>query len=72
MRMFTAMSRGDPIQPTQRATGDMLIGALLRVPARAVQRRILAGLNAAVFTDPRVPHMAVLRYPSAMGYARAC
>jgi len=57
------MPRGDPIQPTRLATGDMLIGALLRVPARAVQRRILAGLNAAGFSDLRVPHMVVLQYP---------
>ncbi len=41
----------------------MLIGALLRVPAQAVQRRIIKGLNAAGFEDLRVPHMAVLQYP---------
>ncbi len=45
----------------------MLIGALLRVPARAVQRRILAGLHAAGFTDLRAPHMMVLQYPGPDG-----
>jgi DNA-binding MarR family transcriptional regulator len=45
----------------------MLIGALLRVPAQAVQRRIIAGLNAAGFDDLRVPHMAVLRFPGPDG-----
>lgn len=46
---------------------EMLIGALLRVPAQAVQRRIIAGLNAAGFDDLRLPHMAVLRFPGPDG-----
>jgi DNA-binding MarR family transcriptional regulator len=41
----------------------LLIGALLRVPAQAIQRRIIKGLNAAGFDELRVPHMAVLQYP---------
>ena len=41
----------------------MLIGALLRVPALAIQRRLIAELNAAGFDDLRVPHMAVLQFP---------
>jgi DNA-binding MarR family transcriptional regulator len=48
-------------------TRDMLIGALLRVPAQAIQRRIIKGLNAAGFEDLRVPHMAVLQYPGPDG-----
>jgi DNA-binding MarR family transcriptional regulator len=48
-------------------TKDMLIGALLRVPAQAVQRRIIAGLNAAGFDDLRMPHMAVLQFPGPDG-----
>ena len=48
-------------------TKDMLIGALLRVPAQAVQRRIIAELNAAGFDDLRVPHMAVLQFPGPDG-----
>jgi DNA-binding MarR family transcriptional regulator len=49
------------------ATKDMLIGALLRVPAQAIQRRIIAELNAAGFEDLRVPHMAVLQFPGPEG-----
>ncbi len=45
----------------------MLIGALLRVPAQAVHRRIVNGLNAAGFEDLRVPHMAVLQFPGPDG-----
>ena len=40
----------------------MLIGALLRVPAQAIQRRIITELNAAGFEELRVPHMAVLQF----------
>lgn len=46
---------------------DMLIGALLRVPAQAIHRRTIAELNAAGFTELRVPHMAVLLYPGPDG-----
>ena len=38
-------------------TQDMLIGALLRVPAQVIQRRIIAELNAAGFAELRLPHM---------------
>lgn len=48
-------------------TKDMLIGALLRVPAQAVQRRIIDGLNTAGFEDLRLPHMAVLQFPGPDG-----
>jgi DNA-binding MarR family transcriptional regulator len=48
-------------------TEDMLIGALLRVPAQAIQRRIINQLNAAGFEELRVPHMAVLQFPSPDG-----
>jgi DNA-binding MarR family transcriptional regulator len=47
-----------------RPADTMLIGALLRYPARAVQRRLIEGLNQAGFDDLRLPHMAVLQYPS--------
>ena len=46
---------------------DLLIGALLRVPAQAIHRRTIAALNAAGFTELRVPHMAVLLYPGPDG-----
>jgi DNA-binding MarR family transcriptional regulator len=48
-------------------TKDMLIGALLRVPAQAIQNRIIRDLNAAGFTGLSMPHMAVLRFPSPDG-----
>src|SRR5262252_1061069 len=47
--------------------GDMLIGALLRVPAQAIHRRIISELNAAGFDDLRVPHMPVLQFPGPDG-----
>jgi len=54
------------VNPTVK-TRDMLIGALLRVPAQAIQRRILKELNAAGFEGLSMPHMAVLRFPSPDG-----
>src|SRR6187399_2728580 len=48
-------------------TQDMLIGALLRVPAQVIQRRIIAELNAAGFAELRLPHMAVLQFPGPDG-----
>jgi DNA-binding MarR family transcriptional regulator len=45
----------------------MLIGALLRVPAQAIQHRIIKRLNDAGFKELRVPHMAVLQYPGPDG-----
>ncbi|MGE5322529.1 MAG: MarR family winged helix-turn-helix transcriptional regulator [Actinomycetota bacterium] len=45
----------------------MLIGALLRVPAQAIQRRIIKELNAAGFDDLSIPHMAVLQFPGPDG-----
>ena len=48
-------------------TEEMLIGALLRVPAQAIQRRIIKELNAAGFEELRVPHMAVLQFPGPDG-----
>ena len=46
---------------------NMLIGALLRVPAQAIHRRIINELNAAGFKELRVPHMAVLQFPGPDG-----
>jgi len=45
----------------------MLIGALLRVPAQAIHRRIINELNASGFEELRVPHMAVLQFPGPDG-----
>ncbi len=48
-------------------TEDMLIGALLRVPAQAIHRRIIQRLNAAGFHELRLPHVAVFQFPGADG-----
>ena len=45
----------------------MLIGALLRVPAQAIHRRIVRELNAAGFDELRLPHIAVLQFPGPDG-----
>jgi DNA-binding MarR family transcriptional regulator len=44
-----------------------LIGALLRLPAQAIHRRIVAGLNGGGFRDLRLAHMGVLQYPGPDG-----
>ena len=49
------------------APNEMLIGALLRVPAQAIHRRIVNELNANGFKELRVPHMAVLQFPGPDG-----
>ncbi len=59
----------NPLSPVSSSVKakDMLIGALLRVPAQAIQRRIVTELNAAGFVELRVPHMAVLQFPGPDG-----
>jgi DNA-binding MarR family transcriptional regulator len=56
-----------PCHRTTVAPKDMLIGALLRVPAQAIHRRIIRELNAAGFEELREPHMAVLQFPGPDG-----
>jgi DNA-binding MarR family transcriptional regulator len=46
---------------------EMLIGALLRVPAQAIHRRLIRGLNAAGFEELRLPHIVVFQFPGADG-----
>src|SRR6478736_4516289 len=46
---------------------DILIGALLRVPAQAIHRRLIADLNRAGFDELRLPHIAVLQFPGPDG-----
>ena len=48
-------------------TRELLIGALLRVPAQAIHRRIIQDLNAAGYDDLRLPHIAVLQFPGPDG-----
>jgi DNA-binding MarR family transcriptional regulator len=56
-------SKGDsPVK-----TKDMLIGALLRVPAEAIFRRLIRELNAGGFDGLSLPHIAVLRFPGPDG-----
>ena len=43
------------------------MGALLRVPAQAIHRRIIRDLNLAGFEELRVPHMAVMQFPGPDG-----
>ncbi len=45
----------------------MLIGALLRVPAQAIHRRLIKELSAAGFDELLMPHMAVLQFPGPDG-----
>ena len=52
---------------SRQETNDLLIGALLRVPAQAVHRRIIKDLNAAGFGELRMPHIAVLQFPGPDG-----
>ena len=61
------MSTHPPRVNSPVKTKDMLIGALLRVPGQAIQRRIIKELNAAGFGELRVPHMAVLQFPGPDG-----
>lgn len=49
------------------ATQDILIGALLRIPAQAIHRRLIRDLNDAGFEGLRLPHIAVLQYPGPDG-----
>ncbi len=53
--------------PSAVESKDLLIGALLRVPAQAIHRRIIGELNASGFKELRVPHMAVLQFPGPDG-----
>lgn len=53
--------------PSPLDSGQMLIGALLRVPAQAIQQRLIRDLNAAGFDDLTLPHIAVFQYPGPDG-----
>lgn len=44
-----------------------LIGALLRVPAMAIHRKLIRELRASGFEDLSQPHMAVIQYPGPDG-----
>jgi DNA-binding MarR family transcriptional regulator len=57
-----SLQQGQPL-----AAQNMLIGALLRVPAQAIHRRLIGELNVSGFPELRVPHMAVLQFPGPDG-----
>lgn len=46
---------------------EMLIGALLRLPAQMIHRRLIEELNAAGFTELVLPHIAVFQFPGPDG-----
>jgi DNA-binding MarR family transcriptional regulator len=48
-------------------TKDMLIGALLRVPAEAIFRRLVRELNDAGFDGITLAHLPVIRFPGPDG-----
>jgi DNA-binding MarR family transcriptional regulator len=52
---------------SQVKTEGMLIGALLRVPAEAIHRRLIRELNKAGFEGLALPHMAIFRFPGPDG-----
>jgi DNA-binding MarR family transcriptional regulator len=61
------MSRPSVKRSARPAAQEMLIGALLRVPAQAIHRRLIQELNAAGFDGLTMPHMAVLQFPGPHG-----
>jgi DNA-binding MarR family transcriptional regulator len=61
------MSMRSSYKPQIANREELLIGALLRVPAQAIHRRIIKELNAAGFEDLRLPHIAVLQFPGPDG-----
>ena len=61
------MSTAIPAKNRPAKTEDMLIGALLRVPAQAIHRRLIKELNAAGFDDIGLPHIAVFQFPGPDG-----
>lgn len=56
-----------PLKNRPADAEPVLIGALLRVPAQAIHRRIIHELNAAGFEELRLPHMPVLQFPGPDG-----
>ena len=61
------MNVKEKISPSSIKTSGMFIGALLRLPAQAIHRRLIHELNAAGFEELRVPHMSVLQFPGPDG-----
>jgi DNA-binding MarR family transcriptional regulator len=64
---MASSEKNSTVETRQAETKDRLIGALLRVPAQAIHRRIIRELNAAGFSELRLPHIAVLQFPGPDG-----
>lgn len=54
-------------KPESVKTKEMLIGALLRVPAHAIHQRIIKDLNGGGFEGLTMAHIPVLQYPGPDG-----
>lgn len=65
--IYPQMSTKNLYKPQIVKADELLIGALLRVPAQAIHRRIIRELNVAGFEDLRLPHIAVLQFPGPDG-----
>ena len=61
------MSTGFSAKNSSLKTEDILIGALLRVPAQAIHRRLIEELKRAGFDDLTLPHIAVFQFPGPDG-----
>ncbi len=61
------MSTPSPQRNSPPPSRALLIGALLRVPAQAIHRRLVSGLNLAGYTDLTLPHIAVFQFPGPDG-----
>ena len=55
------------MNPGAKPSGPPLIGALLRVPWEAVQRRMLERMHERGFTDLDAAHLNVFQYPGPQG-----
>jgi DNA-binding MarR family transcriptional regulator len=62
-----AASRSSSDFTTEEPVGPPLIGALLRVPWEAVQRRMLEHLHERGFDDLDAAHLHVFQYPGPQG-----
>jgi DNA-binding MarR family transcriptional regulator len=55
------------MNPPSSSTPRPLLGALLRIPADEINRRIIEGLHELGFDDLALPHLAVIRWPGPEG-----
>jgi DNA-binding MarR family transcriptional regulator len=60
-----SMEKSKPISAFEPK--NLLIGAMLRIPAQAIHHRIIHQLNRGGFEDLSLPHIAVLQFPGPDG-----